>query len=168
MKKWGGKKISMHSIIEYFTFKYVWGVEIIFARICIIAIAYALIYSSQYRMYKSIRKDSGEAAEKWLSPILFALIIFAVEYILDVFAMISDDLFVGFDPYIFIIHAEWLVIPILAILIYRRHYKKYVEGKIRESAKGKFLTPHHFGILIVLIEGVVVFAYVVYGTWMSV
>lgn len=164
----------MDTIIEYLTFQHIWGVEFIFAKICIMPIASALIYNSQYRMYKRIREDSGETAEKWLSPILFALIILAVGYILEVIDNITDGLFLyavfipGFDIYSLISLVALLLLPAIAALIYRSQYKRYVEGTIGKPAKGKFLTPHHFGILIVLIEGAIVFAYVFYGAMMSV
>ena len=133
------------------------------ALVSILPIVSALLYFDMYRSYIRIRKTSGEATEKWLSPILFGLIILIAEIILLIINYLTEEnlLFsLFFDDYIYcrlISLAALLIIPIIAALIYRREYMRLFEGK---SVSNGIIKPRTFGIIVLIIEAALGFTHI--------
>ena len=156
----------MERVIEALTFQHVWSVEIMIAKWSIISLSLALLYYGAYTDYKRFRVGSGNAAEKWLSPILVALILLLINYLLEVFDT-SEVLYLyalfyaGLCIEGIIGFVALLIVPIVSTLIYRSQYKQYVEGKVDEAAIKKLLSPRSFGILALLICAVIHFVYYV-------
>ena len=155
----------MERVIEALTFQHVWSVEIMIAKWSIISLSLALLYYGAYTDYKRFRVGSGKAAEKWLSPILVALILLLINYLLEVFDT-SEVLYLyalfyaGLCIEGIIGFVALLIVPIVSTLIYRSQYKQYVEGKVDEAAI-KFLKPRYFGTMALLICAVIHFVYYV-------
>lgn len=148
----------MERVIEALTFQHIWGVEIMIAKWSIISLSLALLYYSMYLDYKKIRDTSGEAVEKWMSPILFALIIFFISYILDVTANLIET-FSYITIYSIIFNAAIFIIPIISMLIYRSQYKRHIEGKVDKTVLKKSLSPWSFGLFALLISAMIHFGY---------
>ncbi len=137
------------------------------AMLSILPISTALIYYGAYSIYKGRCKEAGENAEKWLSLVLFALIILIVEIILLIINYITEEnllLSFFFDAEIIerlISLAAMLIIPAIAVRIYRSQYKRFVEGK---KDRG-IIRPLPFGVFVLLIEAAVGYWYIALMMW---
>ena len=163
----------MDRLIEYLTFQHVWVTHIIIAM-CILTLLLTLLYFSLYKGYKSIRRESGETPGKWLSPILFSLILLVIEYIMAVVNNITDGSFLFALPYAdygflrLVSLAALLIIPITSALILKHQYKRCVYGILDEAAIKGFISPLIFGALALFFEAVLYYVILCIGALASV
>ena len=141
--------------------------------LCILPIFSALKYRGQYKKYAALQSESGLEAKKWMSPLVFGLIILVLFVIVAMFicTIYWGGFFKNAAQNVFSISSLLtptalyyltgllliLMVPIFAALIYKGQLEKYIENN-GDRYSATLLSPLKFCCILFPIEIILIIA----------